>query len=39
VGGMLEIILWVRESIEKGPREGSIMHDFTAPQPKQNRKE
>lgn len=34
VGGLLEIILWVNESIEKGPREGSIMHDFVPPAPK-----
>jgi len=31
VGGMLEIILWVNESIEHGPRDGSIMHDFVPP--------
>jgi hypothetical protein len=34
VGGMLEIILWVKESIENGPRDGSVMHDFKAPIPK-----
>ena len=34
VGAMLEIILWVKESIEKGPREGSIMGDFTLPKRK-----
>jgi hypothetical protein len=34
IGGMLEIILWVKESIEKGPRDGSIMHDFTPPNPR-----
>jgi hypothetical protein len=31
---MLEIILWVKESIEKGPREGSILGDFTPPRRK-----
>jgi len=36
VGGLLEIILWVKESIEKGPREGSIMHDYVPPKPRGN---
>ncbi len=31
-GAMLEMILWVKESIEKGPREGSLMADYLPPQ-------
>lgn len=31
INGLLDIILWVKDSIENGLREGSIMHDFQPP--------
>jgi uncharacterized protein with PQ loop repeat len=34
IAGLLDIILWVKESIEDGLREGSIMHDFVPPRGK-----